>query len=67
MLYKVQDTTDNLVLGIPIFAETDSVDVDSREMTYTADDRFVSFSTCSYEFENARNILTGKLVETKEV
>lgn len=39
----------------------------SREMTYTADDRFVSFSTCSYEFENARNILTGKLVETKEV
>ena len=39
----------------------------SREMTYTEDDRFVSFSTCSYEFENARNILTGKLVETKEV
>ena len=39
----------------------------SREMTYTADDRFVSLSTCSYEFENARNILTGKLVETKEV
>ena len=39
----------------------------SREMTYTDDDRFVSFSTCSYEFENARNILTGKLVETKEV
>ena len=38
----------------------------SREMTYTADDRFVSFSTCSYEFENARNILTGKLVEVKE-
>lgn len=38
----------------------------SREMTYTDDDRFVSFSTCSYEFENARNILTGKLVEVKE-
>lgn len=37
-----------------------------REMTYTDDDRFVSFSTCSYEFENARNILTGKLVEVKE-
>ena len=38
----------------------------SREMTYTDDDRFVSFSTCSYEFENARNILTGKLGEVKE-
>ena len=37
-----------------------------REMTYTDDDRFVSFSTCSYEFENARNILTGRLVEVKE-
>jgi len=38
----------------------------SREMTYTDYDKFVSFSTCSYEFENARNILTGKLVEVKE-
>ena len=37
-----------------------------REMAYTYDDRFVSLSTCSYEFENARNILTGKLVEVKE-
>lgn len=39
---------------------------ESREMTYSDDDRFVSFSTCSYEFTNARNILTGKLVEVKE-
>ena len=39
----------------------------SREMSYSNDDRFISLSTCSYEFENARNILTGKLVETKEV
>jgi sortase B len=38
----------------------------SREIAYTYDDRFVSLSTCSYEFENARNILTGKLVEVKE-
>ncbi|MBR5164816.1 MAG: class B sortase [Ruminococcus sp.] len=38
----------------------------SREMTYSNDDRFVSLSTCSYEFTNARNILTGKLVEVKE-
>ena len=38
----------------------------SREMTYSDNDRFISLSTCSYEFENARNILTGKLVEVKE-
>ena len=38
----------------------------SREMSYSNDDRFVSLSTCSYEFTNARNILTGKLVEVKE-
>ena len=37
-----------------------------REITYSDDDRFVSFSTCSYEFQNARTILTGKLVKTKE-
>lgn len=37
-----------------------------HELTYSDDDRFVSFSTCSYEFTNARNILTGKLVEVKE-
>ena len=38
----------------------------SREMAYSDDDRFISLSTCSYEFTNARNILTGKLVEVKE-
>lgn len=30
---------------------------------FSGDDRFISLSTCSYEFENARTILTGKLVE----
>ena len=38
----------------------------SREMTYSDEDRFISLSTCSYEFQNARTILTGKLTETKE-
>ena len=38
----------------------------SREMTYSDEDRFISLSTCSYEFQNARTILTGKLKETKE-
>lgn len=33
------------------------------EMEYSENDRFISLSTCSYEFENARTILTGKLVE----
>lgn len=35
-----------------------------REMEYSENDRFISLSTCSYEFQNARTILTGKLVET---
>ena len=30
---------------------------------FSGNDRFISLSTCSYEFENARTILTGKLVE----
>lgn len=30
---------------------------------FSGNDRFISLSTCSYEFENARIILTGKLVE----
>lgn len=34
-----------------------------REMEYSENDRFISLSTCSYEFQNARTILTGKLVE----
>lgn len=29
---------------------------------FSGNDRFISLSTCSYEFENARTILTGKLV-----
>ncbi len=30
---------------------------------FSENDCFISLSTCSYEFENARTILTGKLVE----
>ena len=37
-----------------------------REAGFSDTDRFISLSTCSYEFENARTILTGKLVEMKE-
>ncbi len=37
-----------------------------NEMTYTEADRFISLSTCSYEFKNARTVLTGKLVEMRE-
>ncbi len=31
---------------------------------FSGNDQFISLSTCSYEFENARTILIGKLVET---
>ena len=39
----------------------------SRGMSYSGNDRFISLSTCSYEFENARTVLTGRLVNTEEV
>lgn len=39
----------------------------SRGMSYSGNDRFISLSTCSYEFENARTVLTGRLVSTEEV
>jgi len=41
----------------------ENLSVVCREMEYSENDRFISLSTCSYEFENARTILTGKLVE----
>ena len=34
-----------------------------RETEYTDNDRFISLSTCSYEFEDARTVLTGRLFE----
>lgn len=37
-----------------------------NEISYTEADRFILLSTCSYEFKNARTVLTGKLVEMKE-
>lgn len=46
---------------IPHIADMSAV---SRDAEFSEDDRFISLSTCSYEFQNARTILTGKLVET---
>lgn len=42
----------------------ENMSVVCREMEYSENNRFISLSTCSYEFQNARTILTGKLVET---
>ncbi len=39
------------------------ISVVSENADFSGNDRFISLSTCSYEFENARTILTGKLVE----
>lgn len=41
----------------------ENLSVVCREVEYSENDRFISLSTCSYEFQNARTILTGKLVE----
>lgn len=46
---------------IPHIADMSAV---FRDAEFSEDDRFISLSTCSYEFQNARTILTGKLVET---
>lgn len=46
---------------IPHIAERSTV---FKDADFSEDDRFISLSTCSYEFKNARTILTGKLVET---
>ncbi len=40
------------------------ISVVTENEDFSANDRFISLSTCSYEFQNARTILTGKLVET---
>ena len=42
----------------------DNASVVWENADFSENDRFISLSTCSYEFENARTILTGKLVET---
>ena len=39
------------------------ISVVTENTDFSGNDRFISLSTCSYEFENARTILTGKLVE----
>ena len=39
------------------------ISVVTENADFSGNDRFISLSTCSYEFENARTILTGKLVE----
>lgn len=40
------------------------ISVVTENEDFSANDRFISLSTCSYEFQNARTILTGKLVAT---
>ena len=67
----IADSSDSLYDGstpskewIPHICEKSVV---SRDMTFSDNDRFISLSTCSYEFENARTVLTGKLVNCEEV
>ena len=64
----IADSSDSLYDGstpiaewIPHIVEKSVV---TREMTFLDEDRFISLSTCSYEFRNARTVLTGKLVDT---
>ena len=61
------DSNDELYNGntpisewIPHICEKSAV---LRDIEYTDNDRFISLSTCSYEFKNARTVLTGRLIE----
>ena len=61
------DSNDELYNGntpisewIPHILEKSAV---QHEIEYTDNDRFISLSTCSYEFEDARTVLTGRLFE----
>lgn len=57
---KLYDGSMSVSQWIPHIADKSAV---FRDTDFSEDDRFISLSTCSYEFENARTILTGKLVE----
>ena len=56
---KLYDGSSPVSQWIPQIADRSAV---FRDADFSEDDRFISLSTCSYEFENARTILTGKLV-----
>ena len=64
----IADSSDSLYDGSTPIAEwiphISEKSVVSREMTFWYEDRFISLSTCSYEFKNARTVLTGKLIDT---
>ncbi len=47
-------------------SQIQNLSVICKEISYDEYDRFISLSTCSNEFANARTVLTGKLVEMKE-
>ena len=55
---KLYDGSSPVSQWIPQIADRSAV---FRDADFSEDDRFISLSTCSYEFENARTILTGKL------
>lgn len=58
---ELYDGSMSISQWIPHIADRSAVFEDAD---FSEDDRFISLSTCSYEFQNARTILTGKLVET---
>ena len=57
---KLYDGNIPITEWIPHICEKSAV---LRDIEYTDNDRFISLSTCSYEFQNARTVLTGRLVE----
>lgn len=54
---------DGSVLSADWFPHLAEVSTIYEASEFSDTDRFISLSTCSYEFENARTVLTGKLTE----
>lgn len=62
-IYQLLETEDELSQYI-----TESIEQSTFKSKYSADaDRVITLSTCSYEYEDARYVLVGKIGETDEL
>lgn len=59
-IYEVGKTTDKMK---DFLEQNKSLSTFKAKFTVSDNDKFVTLSTCSYEYENARYVLIGKLIE----
>ena len=72
MAFAVIEPNDAVIYNPMILTEADKIAFlehvqniarHSRDIDITADDSIITLSTCNYEFDNARMVLIGKLIE----